>query len=212
VKLNKTPTYSILVEANTKGQTVNLRLANDLASDLFVAHPLFRKDPSWVQKNLADLLVLAGNKRKELLAKIATFDDATLKAFIGDLGRKEELIDVFAKNIDFVKAWEDLYNFPNLRITPIHLEAYHAFKATNNVTPRVTKDEIIEALNDLGNETNQAFYLKHLDEFNKGNRNWGHVDFEGGNFNGHLADYFRVRVSNQSVREGVGVLLCKIIF
>jgi hypothetical protein len=100
----------ILVEANTKGQTVNLRLANDLASDLFVAHPLFRKDPSWVQKNLADLLVLAGNKRKELLAKIATFDDATLKAFIGDLDGRDDLVEAFAENVDFVKAWKGLFN------------------------------------------------------------------------------------------------------
>ena len=77
-------------------------------------------------------------------------------------------------------------------------KSYNTFKVNNNVWPKVTQDEIIETLNDFGNDFDRAFYLNHLDEVNKGNKTWGHIDYDQGPFKNHpLADFFNVRVANQ---------------
>lgn len=107
-------------------------------------------------------------------------------------------------NPKLFNAWEELLNFPSIRRNPIHLETYNTFKLNNNVLPKVKKEDIIEALNEFGNDADRAFYLNHLDEFNKGNRTWGHIDYEPNTFQGSIADYFRVRVANQP-SELVGV-------
>lgn len=92
-----------------------------------------------------------------LQQKIATLDPVSIEKFIDDFDGDAAAIQFFEGNVERVKAWDDLFDFPNIRINPTHLEAYDVFKATNNVTPKVTKDEILEALNDLGSEADQVF-------------------------------------------------------
>lgn len=133
------------------------------------------------------------------------------RQFMDDFGGVEgrastDILMAFDGKPTMVDAWNDLSDFPNLRVNPIHLEAYDVFIATNNLTPKVTKDEVVDALNDFGNEIDQVFYLNHLDQFNKENRIWRHVDYDAGYFSGHSnADFFNVRVANQAPREQVGV-------
>jgi len=120
---------------------------------------------------------------------------------LGGLQTKVE-VEKGAVGCDGVKAWKDLFDFPNLRVKTNYLEAYDVFKTSNNVTPKVTKNEIIEVLEELGNEADQIKYLKHLDEFNKGNRQWGHVDYTG-----NSEVFFHVRVGYQAYRPRVGKAL-----
>ncbi len=182
-----------------KGIGAMIKVAKNLGKNIIIIHDLMKQFPGQADE-LAELSKLEA-------------DGVNIKYTLGDL--PSQLVkdfpdkDILRKFMDgrlSVKAWEDLFDFPNLRIKTNHLEAYDVFKTSNNVTPKVTKDEIIEVLEELGSEADQIKYLEHLDEFNKGNRQWGHVDYTGGTFNGNSqATFFDVRVSYQANRPQVGV-------